>query len=124
MARFQINPGLAGDGAIEFEVTSDDGAAAVKTRLGPQEAQDLIDLLSQVRMMTPGSVAAAPADGVVAAVVDPAWMVPPHKAPHGRVLVLRHPGLGWHHYVFPDGKAEQVSKLLVGEQPAAAPTLN
>ena len=67
MARFQINPGVTGDGVIEFEMTADDGSSTVKTRLTAEEAQGLVDLLAQVRMMTPGSIAEEPAEGVVSA---------------------------------------------------------
>lgn len=126
MARFQINPGVTGDGVIEFEMTADDGSSTVKTRLTAEEAQGLVDLLAQVRMMTPGSITEEPAEGVVQAVVDPSWRAPAYKAPQGRVLILRHPGLGWHHYIFPEDKAERVSKLLAIELADAppAPTVN
>ena len=120
MARFQINP--AAEGAIEFEMIGDDGAS-VKALLTPDQSQDLVDLLGAARMITPGAVAAAPAEGVVQAVVDPAWIAPPFKAPQGRVLILKHPGLGWIHFIFPEARADQVSKLLASDlQPA--PPLN
>ncbi len=121
MARFQINP--AADGAIEFEMIGDDGETSVKALLTPAESQGLVDLLGAARMVTPGSVAAEPAEGMVQAVVDPAWVAPPYKAPQGRVLIVRHPGLGWIHFIFPEERAEQVSKVLAADvQPA--PPLN
>ncbi len=119
MARFQINP--AADGAVEFEMTGDDGAATVKATLSAAESQGLVDLLAAVRMMTPGSVADAPAEGMVQAVVDPAWVAPAYKAPQGRVLIVRHPGLGWIHFIFPEERAEQVSKVLAADLEPAPP---
>ena len=123
MARFQINPGA--DGAIEFEMIADEGGSSVKTVLTPEESQGLVDLLGAARMVTPGAVAAAPAEGVVTAVVDPAWVAPAYRAPQGRVLILKHPGLGWIHFIFPEDKADQVSRILAADlQPAPAPKLN
>ena len=119
MARFQINPGA--DGAIEFEMIGDDGEASVKTVLKPEESQGLVDLLAAARMVTPGAVAAEPAEGMVTAVVDPAWVAPAYKAPQGRVLILRHPGLGWIHFIFPEDKADQVSKVLAADLQPAPP---
>ena len=118
MARFQINPGA--DGAISFEMIGDDGAS-VSTVLTPDEGQGLVDLLGAARMVTPGAVAPGPAEGMVTAVVDPAWVAPAYKAPQGRVLILRHPGLGWIHFIFPEDKADQVSKVLAADLQPAPP---
>ena len=119
MARFQINPGA--DGAIEFEMIGDGGEQSVRTVLNPEESQGLVDLLGAARMVTPGAVAAAPAEGVVEAVVDPAWVAPAYRAPQGRVLILKHPGLGWIHFIFPEDKADQVSKILAADLEPASP---
>ena len=119
MARFQINP--AADGVIEFEMTDDEGATRVTAMLTPEQSQGLVDLLGAARMITPGAVAAEPAEGVVQAVVDPNWVAPPYRAPQGRVLIVKHPGFGWIHFIFPDERAEQVSKVLATEFPAFTP---
>ena len=119
MARFQINP--AADGAIAFEMIGDDGETSVSTTLTPEESQGLVDLLAAARMVTPGAVADAPAEGMVQAVVDPAWVAPAYKARQGRVLILRHPGLGWIHFIFPDERADQVSKVLAADLQPAPP---
>ena len=123
MARFQINPGA--DGAISFEMIGDDGEASVSSVLSPAESQGLVDLLAAARMVTPGAVAEAPAEGMVQAVVDPAWVAPAYRAPQGRVLIVRHPGLGWIHFIFPEARADQVSKVLAADlQPAPPLTFN
>ena len=122
MARFQINPGA--DGAIAFEMIGDD-EASVSTVLTPKESQELVDLLAAARMVTPGAVAEAPAEGMVQAVVDPAWMAPAYRAPQGRVLIVKHPGLGWIHFIFPEERADQVAKVLAADlQPAPPLTFN
>ncbi len=123
MATFQINPGA--DGHVEFAMAPDGGGEPVTARLSPREAQELVELLGVVRQMTPGSVAAEPAEGVVHATVNPAWRAPPYKAPQGRVLILQHPGLGWLHFIFPDRSAAEVSRLMAEDAPAApAVTVN
>ena len=119
MATFQINPGA--DGVIEFGMMPDGGGEPVTTRLSPDEAQSLVDLLSVVRQMTPGSIAAEPAEGVVRAAVDPQWRSPPYRAPQGRVLILKHPGLGWLHFIFPEEQAAKVAQLLSLEMPPPPP---
>lgn len=119
MARFQINP--AADGAVEFEMIGDDGETSVKARLSPEEGQGLVDLLAAARMVTPGAVAAEPQQGMVQAVVDPAWVAPAYRAPQGRVLIVRHPGLGWIHFIFPDERADQVAKVLAADVEPAPP---
>ena len=126
MARFQINPGTDGTGSIEFEMAGDAGGEPVKTTLSAKESQELVELIGMVRMMTPASIAEEPSEGVVQAVVDPAWRAPAYKAPQGRVLILRHPGLGWIHFIFPEDKADRVSKLLAMELADAptSPTVN
>lgn len=119
MARFQVNPGA--DGAIEFEMIADDGSQSVKTVLDPQGSQGLIDLLGAARQLSPGAVAEQPAEGVVQAVVDPSWVAPAFRAPQGRVLILKHPGFGWIHFIFPEERAAQVSKLLAADLEPAPP---
>lgn len=119
MATFQINPGV--DGVIEFGMVPDGGGEAVVTRLSPQEAQDLVELLGVVRQMTPGSIPAEPAEGVVRAAVNPQWRSPPYRAPQGRVLILQHPGLGWMHFIFPEESAAKVARLLSLDMPAPPP---
>ena len=123
MAQFQIEPGA--DGVISFAMRDPEAGVEIKALLTAKEAQDLVDLVGMVRMMTPGSTADEPAEGQVQAVVDPAWRSPAYKAPQGRVLILKHPGLGWIHFIFPEDKAELVSKLLAADlEPAPPLTFN
>ena len=116
-------PAAAGAGVCSMRGSA--GAASVKATLSPAESQGLVDLLAAARMVTPGAVADAPAEGMVQAVVDPAWVAPAYKARQGRVLIVRHPGLGWMHFIFPEERAEQVSKVLAADlQPAPPLTFN
>jgi hypothetical protein len=51
------------------------------------------------------------------AIVDPRWRVP-KPIEQGRVLALRHPGLGWLSFVFPDKEARAIAEWLTKESPA------
>ena len=51
------------------------------------------------------------------AIVDPRWRVP-KPIEQGRVLALRHPGLGWLSFVFPDKEARAIAAWLTKESPA------
>lgn len=120
-AKFQITPGEGG--AATFEMTKD--GQTLTTELNRTELQGMVDLLAAVRMVMPGSVDEQPAQGDAQAIVDPAWMSPPYRIPQGRVIILKHPGFGWLHFVFPDDKAEALSQLLVQPfDPAPEATVN
>jgi hypothetical protein len=51
------------------------------------------------------------------AVVDPVWRVAGHRTPQGRLLALRHPGLGWLSFVIPDHEAWAIACWLTREIP-------
>ena len=51
------------------------------------------------------------------AIVDPRWRVP-KPIEQGRVLALRHPGLGWLSFVFPDKEARAIAEWLTKESPS------
>ena len=48
---------------------------------------------------------------------DPKWRVPSFRIEQGRILALRHPGLGWLSFVFPDIEAACLSKWLTKDLP-------
>ena len=50
------------------------------------------------------------------AIVDPRWRVP-KPIEQGRVLALRHPGVGWLSFVFPDKEARAIAEWLTKESP-------
>lgn len=45
------------------------------------------------------------------ALLDPIWRTSPDNS-QGRVLALRHPGLGWTAFVFPPAEAERIAGYL------------
>jgi hypothetical protein len=51
------------------------------------------------------------------ALVDPAWRSPEYRLPEGRILSLRHPGLGWLTFVLPDKEAAAIAEWLTKDLP-------
>jgi hypothetical protein len=51
------------------------------------------------------------------ALIDPVWHVPPNRIPEGRILALRHPGLGWLTFVLPDKEAQAIAEWLTKDLP-------
>ncbi len=51
------------------------------------------------------------------ALVDPVWRIPGQPSEHGRVLALRHPGLGWLSFVFPEKEAAAIAEWLTRDMP-------
>ena len=51
------------------------------------------------------------------AVYNPVWRVPAARHKEGRVLALRHPGLGWLAFVLPDREAAQIAEWLTKDLP-------
>ena len=96
---------------ITLKVTGADGAVAAQT-LNAAEFDQLITDLSNARMgMTP-PVIAAPENGEVQAVVSPIWASPDGAVPGGRALAIRHPGLGWLHFIFRADHAIDLSNAM------------
>ena len=52
------------------------------------------------------------------ALVDPIWRVPEDHNAEGRLLILRHPGLGWLAFCFPEHEAQNLCQWLTGHHPA------
>ncbi len=48
-----------------------------------------------------------------AALVDPVWRIPKRLQDGDRALYLRHPGLGWLAFLFPEHEAEAISRQLI-----------
>lgn len=51
------------------------------------------------------------------AIIDPAWKIDGARVPEGRILLLRHPGLGWLSFVLPDKEAASIAEWLTKDLP-------
>ena len=91
-----LNEGMDG---VSLKITGPDGAAAAAV-LNAVELEQLITDLGNARMGMSPPVAPAPINGEVSAVVSPIWASPDGAVPGGRALAIRHPGLGWLHFIF------------------------
>jgi hypothetical protein len=57
----------------------------------------------------------------LAAIVNPGWKIPGYKLQEGRILALRHPGLGWVSFVIPEDQAERIADWLTKDLPIGSP---
>ena len=53
----------------------------------------------------------------IEAIVDPVWRISQNRVAQGRILCLRHPGLGWLSFVLPDKEAASMAEWLTKELP-------
>ncbi len=84
---------------LSLRIAQQDGGSAVAV-LNAAELEQLITDLGNARMGMSPPVAPAPENGDVSAVVSPIWASPDGAVPGGRALAIRHPGLGWLHFIF------------------------
>lgn len=100
----------------EIELSVFDGEQpSVSTRLGAADIDSLIAVLSQVRTrMTPEVPRTIPEGTRPNGPVDPLWMVPGAAPLPGKLLAVRHPGLGWLMFQFPPAEALKLGGALVG----------
>src|SRR5438128_3587 len=51
-------------------------------------------------------------NAILEAIPDPSWQIEAYRRPEGRLLALRHPGLGWLAFVIPDQQARRIAEWL------------
>jgi len=66
--------------------------------------------------MTPEIVRKLPDGQHPGGIVDPMWVVPSHPAAQEKVLFLRHPGLGWLSFLFPQAECRKLGMALLAGQ--------
>jgi hypothetical protein len=95
----------------------------LSAELDAAEIEALIDQLAVARAALAPMVPADVDPGTrVRVLSDPRWVIPADDQYDGRVLALRHPGLGWLGFLFPRPEALQVARWLVhGFEKARAP---
>jgi hypothetical protein len=122
MAKASFNITLKEDRrSVLLEMLIDDKAVGWADVEAP-ELEGFIELLWRTRMEMSDEV---PRDldvgSRVIAVADPIWRIPNYREPQGRPLFLRHPGIGWMSFVFPDEEAKSVAEWLTKALPTKEP---
>lgn len=91
-----------------------EGVLVLSAELDAAEIEALIDQLAAARAaLTPSAPMDVDARTRLRVLPDPRWIVPADDRYEGRVLALRHPGLGWLGFLFPRSEALQVARWLV-----------
>lgn len=96
----------------------EDGQPLAHAIMEAPELEECIAMLSQARAMLADQVPEDLDFGTrLTALVDPRWRHPGSQPPEGKVLSLRHPGLGWITFVFPEHEAQAIADYLSADHP-------
>jgi hypothetical protein len=86
------------------------------TSLNPIKVTELIQDLSDLRETLAPQVATSVAAGQRLFVTpEPLWEVSAEVREDGRVLLIRHPGLGWLGFILPQADCDRLAEKLTGE---------
>lgn len=120
MARVEFRLSLRVDRrSIFFEMLIEDRRVGY-CDLDSAEAEQLIEMLMDKRLELADEVAREIDPGTrLPVLVDPVWRAPGFRLDKGRILALRHPGLGWLSFCFPDKEAEKIAETLRTDFPVA-----
>jgi hypothetical protein len=103
--------------AIAFEM-AENGTSLAKAILDASDIDNIISILSKARMSLKDEVPRAlEPQARLEAVLDPVWKCPAKHSGEGKVLAVRHPGLGWLAFDFPEDQATEVGQWLSGARP-------
>jgi hypothetical protein len=107
------NPGETG---IDFyQLGASSQTCARLTSLDPakieQMIQDLSDLREELAPQVPSSV---PPGKRLFVTPEPIWKVSAEVREDGRVLLIRHPGLGWLGFIIPQADCDRLAEKLTG----------
>ena len=86
------------------------------TSLNPVKMTDLIQDLSDLReTLAPQVPATITAGQRLFATPEPLWEISAEVRADGKVLLVRHPGLGWLGFIIPHDDCERLAGELTGE---------
>ena len=94
----------------------------VRLELPAEEVAKLIAGLCELRAhLEPPVPMEFPLGQAVGAISDPRWAAEPELLLGQSLLHLRHPGLGWLHFVLPQNEARTLGQLLQAQADAPLP---
>ena len=86
------------------------------TSLNPTKVMELIHELSDLReALAPQVSTSIPAGQRHFATPEPLWEISAEVREDGRVLLIRHPGLGWLGFIIPHNDCERLAEKLTGD---------
>jgi hypothetical protein len=99
-------------------VETDDASLAHQRPISDRAAkieeiiQDLSDLREAFAPQVPTSI---PAGKRLFVTPEPIWKISAEVRADGRVLLIRHPGMGWLGFIIPHNECERLAKKLTGD---------
>jgi hypothetical protein len=102
-------------GAESNQAIADGQTWARQTPLDPAKVEEMIQQLSDLRETLAPQVAAAIQPGQRMFVTpEPIWDVSGEIRDDGKVLLIRHPGIGWIGFIVPHDDCRRLAKKLTG----------
>ena len=99
--------------AVELTIELADGTVG-KVNLRATDVDHLISVLARIRLtMSPEMGRSLPESADTELVIDPLWAL---RTPHSvkdKILMLRHPGLGWAMFLLPTAEANRLGQALL-----------
>jgi|SRR5262245_32770558 len=118
MARMELK--VATDGMREHVVIElwMDGTPLGHALLSGAEAESRIQAVGDARSKLNDAVASTLDPGSrLRPIVDPNWKVEDYRVPEGRIISLRHPGLGWLTFILSEDSASEMVRQLTADVP-------
>jgi hypothetical protein len=95
-----------------------DGGKVGWADMEPPELDAIIEVLIQGRAELVDEVPKELEPGSrVPTIQNPIWTMPRYRLPSGRTLNVRHPGLGWVGFLFPEHEAREIANSLIRDLP-------
>ena len=98
--------------------TASASSIAARTLLSGAEAESRIQAVGDARSKLNDAVASTLDPGSrLRPIVDPNWKVEDYRVPEGRIISLRHPGLGWLTFILSEDSASEMVRQLTADVP-------
>lgn len=122
MAKMEMLSGVSEDRQSAVINLLQDGVALGHIIYDASTLEQFIHQLAALRASLPEQVAPTLDPGSrIDAQIAPAWQIPAVKSEHGRLLLLRHPGLGWLGFALGDKHAAEIAEWLTKDLPTWVP---
>jgi hypothetical protein len=116
LSKRRLPKGQIKRGAESNQAIADGQTSARFTSLNPAQLEAMIQELSDLREALAPQVPASIAGGQRMFVTpEPIWDVSGEIRDDGKVLLLRHPGIGWLGFIIPHDDCRRLAKKLTGK---------
>lgn len=102
--------------AQSYQETGSGETLARFTSLNPAKLEEMIQELSDLReALAPQVSSSIPAGKRLFVTPEPSWEISGEARDDGKVLLIRHPGIGWLGFIIPHDDCKRLAKKLTGK---------